>query len=358
VPEGASTETRLRAIWENVLAVEPIRADDNFFDIGGTSLIAVRLFHLIESDMAIELPLSTLLDAPTIAEMAALIDDPQQLVEPLVLLRPGEGGRPLFFIHSMWGDVLEMRTLALQMESGVPVYGLRARGLNPGEQPQGSVEEMARTYIETIRGVQPTGPYRLSGYSFGGLVSYEIAGQLSAMGETVEWLGLIDAEVDPNALPRAARWRYKLARPFHLIRWALESPRTSFPRFFRRVIKRVAPWAPIDEAPPEWMGDEPPLTRQIALACEHAATLYRPKPYQGPVTYFLPRVRRLGLFCDPMPVWTRVIEGGMEIERVGGEHLEMVAPANAPALASRIDSHLAAAGGEAKREHVGAPTCG
>ena len=95
-----------------------------------------------------------------------------------------------------------MRQMALAIETDIPVYGLRARGVNPDEEPQGSVEEMARTYVDAIRAFQPQGPYRVAGHSFGALVAFEIARQLTQPGEEVGWLGLIDAELNTACLPR------------------------------------------------------------------------------------------------------------------------------------------------------------
>ena len=130
------TEARLRAIWESVLGVAPLRADDEFFDVGGTSLAAVRIFQLIRDRMGVDLPVSTLLRASTTAALAAVIDGPPAERFPaLQPLRPGTGGSPLFVVHALHGDVLFFRPLALLMSTDRPVYGLQARGLDPREEP-------------------------------------------------------------------------------------------------------------------------------------------------------------------------------------------------------------------------------
>ena len=114
---------------EIVLGAESLADDDDFFEVGGTSLLAVRLFHLIAERLDRELPLSTLLEAPTIAELAAVVDDPKRRTGRLVSMRRGTG-TPLFFVHSLWGDVLGMRQLAA-IETDIPIYGLQPAASNP-----------------------------------------------------------------------------------------------------------------------------------------------------------------------------------------------------------------------------------
>jgi acetoacetyl-CoA synthetase len=348
--EDAPTVERLRAIWEVVLGVEPLADDDDFFEVGGTSLLAVRLFFLIADRLDRELPLSTLLEAPTLAELAAVIDDPTRRPGRLVLMRRGAGGPPLFFVHSLWGDVLGMRQLARAIETDVPIYGLRARGLEPDEEPQESVEELARTYAETILEVQPQGPYRVAGHSFGALVAFEVARQLDERGVEVSWLGLIDGELSTACLPPARRWRYRIALPFHMARAALADPRAALRTLFREVIpnlwrrtggRRASPRAALAEEPPaSWMEGVAPHYQRLAGTFLAAADAYRPRPYRGTVTYFVPEVRRFHLYADPLPVWRRVAESGLRLERVPGPHVGMVAGDRAPILASLIDECL------------------
>jgi acetoacetyl-CoA synthetase len=353
VPEDAPTAEKLRAIWEVVLGASSLTEDDDFFEVGGTSLLAVRLFHLIAERLDRELPLSTLLEAPTIAELAAAIDDPARRTGRLVVMRRGSGA-PLFLVHSLWGDVLGMRQLARALESDVPVYGLRARGLDPGDQPQTTVEEMAATYAETIQGVQADGPYRLAGHSFGALVAFETARRLDEAGAEVEWLGLIDGELSTACLPHHLRWRYRAALPFHMARAALADPRAATRALFHDAIpglwrrtggRRAAPSAALAEEPPaSWMEGVAPHFQQLAGTFLAASEAYRPGPYPGAATYFLPEVRRFHLYADPLPVWRRVVEGGLAVEPVPGAHVGMVSGERAPILAALIDADLRGSG--------------
>jgi len=340
-PADGSTVARLRAMWEELLGLEGLRDEDDFFDLGGDSLQVLELLTMVEERIGVELPLSAIVEAPTVAELAALIDEPEKGYDPLVLLRPGRGEAPLFFVHSLRGDVFEMRRLAVELGGDVPVYGLRARGLDPRLEPETSVEQMAASYIEAILSVQEKGPYRLAGYSFGGLVAFEMARRLRQRGEEIGWLGLIDAEVHHSCLRPAARWRFLAARPFHLARGAWADPRTKVPRFLRRVARRLLPKLPIaPPAPSEEDAAFSPRLRLMAEICQTAADAYQPPRYGGSATYFLPEVRRLGLYCDPIPVWREAISGGLEITRVPGGHLEMAAEENVGTLAGEIDRRL------------------
>lgn len=341
----AATADKVRAIWESVLGAEGIGDGDDFFALGGTSLQAVRVFTLIRDRLGADLPLSVLMEAPTVAELAAVVEDPGRHFEPLVPMRPGNG-RPLFLVHSIWGDVLGMRQIAVAMRSDVPVYGLRARGLR-GEEPQVSVEEMAADYVEVIRAHQPQGPYRIAGHSFGGLLAFEIARLLTERGEEVEWLGLIDAELSTAAHPPGRRWGHRLALPYHYARAALRRPgaaaRAFFelvPKLLRRGFSHFQRDAALAESEATWMEGASAAHQRLATHSLRLADSYRPRPYRGSMTYFLPTVRRFHLFADPLPVWRRVTAGPIEIERVPGPHVGMVSGDSALVVAQQIDRHL------------------
>ncbi|HET7506815.1 MAG TPA: non-ribosomal peptide synthetase, partial [Solirubrobacterales bacterium] len=236
LPADASLREKLRAFWETALGLEGVGDDEDFFALGGTSLQAAEVFTLIRDRLGVELPLSTLLEAPTVAELTVAVEHPARHFQPLVQMRVGAAGPPLYLLHSLWGDVLGMRQLVSEMKSDVTVYGIRTRGLNPGEAPLGSVEEMAADYVELIRGLQPQGPYRLMGHSFGGLLAFEIARQLTEQGEEVDWLGIVDAELDDRAHMRVRRWGHRAALPFHYARAAMRDPLPSLRRLVRELI--------------------------------------------------------------------------------------------------------------------------
>jgi acetoacetyl-CoA synthetase len=346
--EDASTQDKVRAFWETALGLGGVGDDEDFFALGGTSLQAVEVFTLIRDRLGVELPLSALIEAPTVAELTAAVEDPGHHFQPLVQMRAGGEGPPLYLVHSIWGDVLGMRQITAAMKSDVPVYGVRARGLNPGEAPQRSVEEMAAAYVELVRDLQPEGPYRLAGHSFGGLLAFEMARLLSEQGQEIDWLGIIDAELDDRAHTPARRWGHRLAVPFHYTRAVLREPLTSLkilsrdviPGLVRRGFSRLQRDAALAESEATWMEGASEAHQRLAAHFLTLSAAYRPRPYRGSMTYFLPTVRRFHLFADPLPVWRRVTAGEVEIESVPGPHVGMVAGEAGRVVAAGIDRHL------------------
>ena len=336
---GATTEERVRAIWESVLGVAPLRPTDRFPDLGGTSLAAVRIFQAIHDRLGVDLPVSTLLHAETTAALARLIDGPvEDWIPPVVLLRAGSGGPPLFVAHGVDGDVLLAASLVQRLRTDRPVYGIRARGLAPRESPETRIEEMAESYIGTIQSVQPRGPYALAGYSFGGLVAYEMARRLTRLGERVEWLGLIDAELHHGCLPRRRRLGFQLVRPLRFLRATLAAPTTMLPRYARKAARRLAPRARI--APPEPEFPAAPLQRRLEGICRAAFDEYRPRPYSGSATLFLADSRFPGR-ANPLPAWRRLIAGELTVEGIPGRHLDSMHEPGVGELAARFNAHLA-----------------
>ncbi len=171
-----------------------IGVHDNIFDLGGTSLTAMRLVVLIEQRYGINVPLSEFVAAPTVAELAAILraGGATSGFDPLVPIRPQGSRRPVFFVHPMGGNVLCYVGLAKHLHPDQPFYALQAAGADPGTEPLRSVEELAARYIEAIRRVQPEGPYVIGGWSFGGFVAFEMARQLRAAGQEIARLVLLD----------------------------------------------------------------------------------------------------------------------------------------------------------------------
>jgi acetoacetyl-CoA synthetase len=331
------TGVRVRAIWDAVFGV-PLQADDNFFDLGGTSLMGVQLLHMIHERIGIELPPSVLIHAQTPAAMAAVLDGPvEHRVPTLLLLRPGTGDRPVFLVHSRGGDVLNLRPLALRLDTDRPVYGLQARGLDPLQKPQTRVEEMAESYEQAIRSVQASGPYTLAGYSFGGLVAFEMARRLTAAGDGVGVLALIDTDVHHASLRTWRRRRFLLARPLRYLRHALAAPRTTVPLYVRKALARLGRRDRTDASAP---GQSlPPRMEELGRIGWAAFGAYRPGPYDGAATLFLADSRWPGA-CNPLEVWSRVVRGPLRVQRIAGDHFELVTEARVGPLAQLLSELL------------------
>ncbi|HKR78758.1 MAG TPA: amino acid adenylation domain-containing protein [Nitrospira sp.] len=179
-------EVQLTALWQQVLDVQEIGVHDNFFDLGGNSLKAAQLFFQLETVFGKHLPLATLFQAPTIAQLAEVLTRANWTPpwQSLVAIQPSGSATPIFMVSGVNGNVLVFAKLANLMGSEQPLYGLQARGLDGNEAPFTSVPEMASHYIHALRQVQPEGPYLLAGVCTGGLIVYEMAQQLAAEGQT------------------------------------------------------------------------------------------------------------------------------------------------------------------------------
>jgi thioesterase domain-containing protein/malonyl CoA-acyl carrier protein transacylase/acyl carrier protein len=202
-PTASETETKLARLWADVLNREIVGINDDYFDLGGNSLLAVNLFARIESQFGTRLPLTSLIEAPTVAQLARVLDT-RGSHNPVVLLRKGEDSSPLFLIHDADGETMLYRGLALRLDPAHTVYGLQPR--SEANQPilHTSFEEMAKFHISNIRRIQPHGPYLLGGLCAGGLIAFEVARQLQRDGERVAMVALLDA-ADVAAKPVAMR---------------------------------------------------------------------------------------------------------------------------------------------------------
>lgn len=188
-------ESKLVTLWSNLLNIEPIGVTDNYFDLGGTSLLAVELFVAIEQEFGLKLPLTTVVEAPTIADLAQRINQPENAAagRSLVLLQAGAAEPALFLVHDGDGETLLYRNLAQRLRPSRAVYGIQPLSRDGFPMLHTRIPEMAADYIEQIRTVQPHGPYLLGGMCAGGVISYEMARQLEQAGETVAFVGLMDA---------------------------------------------------------------------------------------------------------------------------------------------------------------------
>ena len=184
----------LLPIWQRVLQRSSIRTEDNFFDLGGSPASAAQLFSEVAKGCGRHLPAVLIYSAPTIEALAQVLEQPEPpRVPPLLLLKAGTVHPPVFIAHGLGDNVLDLFRLANAIESPHPIYGMQARGIDGLDAPLASVEEMAQFHLDAIKKLQTEGPYFLIGYSLGGLVALEIAQRLSAGGEKVALLALVDS---------------------------------------------------------------------------------------------------------------------------------------------------------------------
>ncbi|NBE55355.1 non-ribosomal peptide synthetase, partial [Streptomyces boluensis] len=194
-------EKDLCALFAEVLDMPEVGIDDDFFALGGHSLKATRLASRISAHLGAEVPAALLYRAPTVAALAEQLqgDELPDAFSPLLPLRRGNGGPPVFCLHPSGGLGWCYATLPRHLPDDVPVYVLQARGLRGGEGLPGSFPEMIADYVRQIRSVQATGPYRLLGWSLGGSLAHAVAVRLQGEGERVELLAMLDAQpIDPD----------------------------------------------------------------------------------------------------------------------------------------------------------------
>jgi amino acid adenylation domain-containing protein len=204
VEPQTKTEQQLATIWCDVLGMEEVSVNDSFFDVGGDSLLAVRVCLQIESELGRRVPISALAEEFTIARMARMLEWEGGWREwsPLVALQPDGAKPPFFLVHGIGGEVLSFTSLARQLAPDRPIYGIRAQRSDAIDDPLSSVERMAAYYIHAIRQVAPIGPYSIGGYSAGGAIALEIAHQLREQGEEVALLVVMTARRQGRRMAR------------------------------------------------------------------------------------------------------------------------------------------------------------
>ncbi|WP_237386284.1 amino acid adenylation domain-containing protein [Xenorhabdus sp. Sc-CR9] len=180
-------ERQLCKLIADLLKIPQIAPEQNIFECGATSLTAMRIVVLVEKLYDINVPLSTFVRAPTIAQLAVLICSRggEFKFDPLVPLREVGSRRPLFLVHPMGGNILSYLRMLPYFPTDQPVYALQASGVDIGSSPIATIDEQARFYIEAIKRVQPNGPYTIGGWSYGGFIAFEIANQLIRAGDKV-----------------------------------------------------------------------------------------------------------------------------------------------------------------------------
>ncbi|WP_333846542.1 type I polyketide synthase [Phaeobacter italicus] len=370
-----AVEEDIAAQFARLLGVSQIGVEDSFFDLGGHSLIAVRLFAQIKRTFGVDLAISTLFEAPSVAKLAEIIiartggglttdassDDDAGSTQAaarhthLVQLHPGDGTgrRPFFLVAGMFGNVLNLRHLALMVGKDRPVYGLQAKGLIGEEAPHDRLDDAARDYLAEIRSVQPEGPYLLGGFSGGGLTAYEMAQQLKQAGEETAALILLD-----TPLPmRPELSRHDKA----LIKWA-ELRRKGLGYLGEWLSNRIAWEIEKRRDRPAEDGTLPAFNnRKVELAFRAALPVYDLRPWEGPLTLFRPPLdrhwpvsggnwvsaEREYVFEDND--WTRFARN-IEVVEVPGDHDSMVLVPNVSVLAAEVKARLDAADRDAFRQ--------
>jgi amino acid adenylation domain-containing protein len=357
------TEARLAALWQTLFDLESVGVRDGFFDLGGYSLLAVRMFAAIEKTFGKRLPMTTILEGDTIEHLAQAID---RDVAPskwssLVPLQSGGSCPPFFCVHPIDGDVFMYLALASRLGPDQPCYGLRARGLDGLSEPHPSLGAAASDYVREIKQVQPHGPYYLGGYSLGATIALEMAQQLRAGGDEVGLLASFDSAPTKTDYYKV-RWgfsfgvRWVCAFPYRVARFLLKPGEDKVVVLRRKWhglsrTSRGATTSLHDHALgfarslAEDLFGGPKLVpahhERVIAALYRCSADYMPREYSGRVTLFRAAHQPLTCSHDPLMDWARLARGGVDAQTVPGNHESILLEPNVRELARALTVALA-----------------
>lgn len=342
-------EQKLKQIWENILEKSPIHRNDNFFDIGGNSILAVRLLYQIKKVFKKELSLGIIFQNPTIRQLRNILCQNLELSSNKYLIPIQHKGNkpPLFAIHT---HLHAYHNLVPYLGEEQPIYGLA--NSNMIEEViiyKINVEILASNYIEEMKLIQATGPYYLMGSSFGGTIAFEMAQQLVKQGETVAWLALLDSVAHGSLKPLlfqnrlANHWQEILELGFlnylqTKIKNRVSNIKVKLKRYF--LIWQLHQQKQKQLEFPQ--GEDQQAFREINRQLQKR---YIPQPYSGRITLFratetMKRVNHLFSYLDEQMGWGELALGGLDIYDIPGTHVNILLEPYVQELATQIQNSL------------------
>jgi thioesterase domain-containing protein/acyl carrier protein len=331
------TEKMVAAIFCEALGRKTVGLDEDFFEMGGHSLKAIQVMKQLEERTGIRLPVTTLFTAPSVQKLSSLVgkdtlpekEKGSRLWRSLVPIKPEGSKSPLYIVHGSGLTVLVFNSLAKALSPDQPVYGLQAHGLD-GEEPFDTIEAIASYYITEILEQDPVGPYNLAGYSFGGIVVFEMARQLTAMGKQIKTLAIFDTNADNSdhhIVSTTGRWKKKLLRQLPKMRFITTSffrhPGATFQyqsyyfrTRFRNVLQAVGWVKPL----PTEEEKLSPYANRINESHYSALFSYKMQQYNGAIDLFRVTTRMYYL-DDPIYLgWKPYALKGVHIHDIPGDH--------------------------------------
>lgn len=345
-----SLEGQLIALWEKTLGVSSIGVTDDFFALGGDSLLAFRIFAEMEKMLGKKLSVSMLVQTPTIEKLAAALRQErwEPAWSPLVVIQARGSRLPFFGVHHGYGTVIFYSRLAQRLGRDQPFYGLQSHGLDGRAISYRSVEEIAQSYIEVIRTVQANGPYFLGGYSLGGVIAFEMAQQLRSAEDEVALLVLFDSD-NPARPPRRYTLAERLTLRLHATQGlsGADKLRYFLQRGCAKAVAKISKWREdIDGillrinrsdrtiVPAELRG------LRVLSAYMQARDLYQPRTYLGQLTLFRAQDPDDGYEHAQDRGWGEFAQGGLEIHDVPGPHESIFKEPCVEALAHELQTCL------------------
>lgn len=339
-------EQLVATIWEDTLNLKNIDVYSNFFEIGGHSIKAVKVMIEVEKHIGKRIPLSALFEHPTIEKFAKLLNKESEIFSDcLIALKPNGNKVPLFIVHGAGLNVLNFIDLSSHFDEDQPVYGIQgtAKGY---DQWYESIEEMAAHYVEAIIKVNPNGPYALAGFSFGGVVVFEMTRQLKLQGKEVSLTALLDSYADSSYYYETYSTK-KLIRYYDTNRkWLdfLKEMMTSRKAFMMHINSKK------EYILKRYFGMYNTMTEQESLALEQfieadsmvnkIVNRYHLKPQNFEVDLFRSKDDNEHKL-DPVHLgWKKAAAKGINIHNIPGNHLDILAPPNDKILAGLLQEVL------------------
>ncbi|NQE34731.1 type I polyketide synthase [Microcoleus asticus] len=336
-------EQIIAQIWQDFLGIESIGIYDDFFELGGDSLLGIQLTSKLSKTLQKKISPNSLLNAPTIATLAEFLEmtnsssatakEKNRRLNSSLLVQLHKGSsqkQPFFLIHPVGGSVYSYRYLAYNLEADLPVYGLQARGLDGEGEPLTQIEEMAKSYLGLLQTVQPVGPYHLGGWSLGGLVAFEIAQQLHQQGQEVSNLVMID-----SFTPTAAKISSEIDEVSLVADFASYTGNVVGQEFSVSVaeLKQLNPEEQLQYIlvqarkfgvlPPEIGSEQIRHRLEVFKANSQAMARYTPQPYLGRITFFCAD-ESMKQNQDPSLGWASVAAGSIITHNMPGNHYSII----------------------------------
>jgi thioesterase domain-containing protein/acyl carrier protein len=369
-PQGSILTDKITRIWNEVLDVKSLSPDDDFFHCGGNSLTAIELLIKIQRVFQITFPPDTIYLYPTIRQQAVLIgcrDTPVSRYHPLIVPIQGNGSlKPLFCFHPLGGWIQEYQYISSFLDKERPVFGIRARGLEPEEKPVLTVKEAALEYINAITTVQTEGPYHLLGFSGGALYAFEVACELQKRGELVTFLGIIDM-----SLPAPLKRLFDMSRgqrPSIFIRAGfplyvflnnnlkknpdslLYSLFVKSVRIFSEGLLILTGSGPLSASGSDedsvtdtqrsWIATLPEKQQKLVRIQIRAISLYKPGTFSGDITLFSTGQDPEFYPGDPARGWNSVVTGKTLVTDIPGDHWTLYREPLGQMTAKKIEESL------------------
>jgi len=364
------TQQILAGIWSNLLGIEQVGIDDDFFELGGNSLKAAIFMHTLEEKLGEKVRIVALFKAPNVAALASYLSEhhsdaasrmcgdgyssdgngkiasPTKVespISPLIEIQPKGSKRPFFCVHPIGGHVYCYFDLARYLGVDRPFYGLQSIGLRGEREPHTHIADMAADYVKALQDVQPQGPYLLGGYSFGSIVAFEMAQQLQKQGHTIDLLALFDSEIALGI--NEAKEKEKaddatlLATLFEHLPPFPDQIRQLDPDEQLTYLIELAKTNNVITSDLEF--SQARWFLRVLRANVKAAANYVPQVYAGEITFFQASEQpATETEIDPSSRLRKLATRGVDVHEVPGTHVSMFLKPNVRSLAAKLKTCL------------------